>query len=77
MQVDSSTSSLWTGPFPIYKGCVVSFLLLSSFVEISEFTANSADTDHMRHSVASDQILHCLPMSHLWDTRLTGKWVNF
>ena len=34
----------------------------------------TVDPDQMPCSVASDLGLHCLPMSHLWDTR--HKWVN-
>ena len=41
---------------------------------MSELYANSVNPDQMLHSAASDQGLHCLPMSLLWDTRL--KWVN-
>ena len=50
--MDSSTLTLWTGPFPVQ---VVSgqFLSLSCFVEISEFNANSVDPDQMPHSAAS------------------------
>ena len=32
------------------------------------------DPDQKQHSAASDLGLHCLPMSHLWDT--WPKWVN-
>ena len=35
---------------------------------------NSVDPDQMLHSAESDLGLHCLPMSHLWDTR--HKWVK-
>ena len=71
--MDYSTSTLWTGPFPV---CGVSgwFLYSSCNVETSEFNANSADPDQMPHSVASDLGLHCLPMSLLWNATL--KWVN-
>ena len=50
------------------------FLLLSCFVEICELNANSVDHDQMLCSAVSDQGLHCLPMSHLWDPR--HIWVN-
>ena len=43
-------------------------------MEFLVFNANSADPDQTQHSAASDLGLHCLPMSHLWDTRL--KWVK-
>ena len=36
--------------------------------------ANSALSDQIPHSAASDLVLHCLSMSHKIDTRL--KWVN-
>ena len=54
------------------RGCL--FLLLPCFIEITVFYANSVDPDQLPHSVVSDQGLHCLPMSLLWDARL--KWVN-
>ena len=41
---------------------------------ISELNANSIDPDQTPHSVASDQGLHCLPVSHLWDAR--HNWVK-
>ena len=37
------------------------FLLLSCFVEISEFNSHSVDPDQTPRSVASDPDLHCLP----------------
>ena len=43
---------------------------LLCFIEISVFNANSVDPDQTPHSAASDQELHCLPMSLLRDTRL-------
>ena len=48
--------------------------IISCFVEISELNANSVDPDQTPRSAASDLGLHCLPMSHLWETRLI--WVN-
>ena len=50
------------------------YLLLSSFVEISELNANGVDPNQTPRSAASDLGLHCLPMSLLWDAGL--KWVN-
>ena len=44
------------------------------FVKNCELNANSVDHDQTPRSAASDLVLHCLPMSHLWDARL--KWVN-
>ena len=35
---------------------------------------NSVDPDQMLHSVVSDLVLHCLPISLLWDARL--NWVK-
>ena len=35
---------------------------------------NSGDSDQTPHSAASDQVLHCLPMSYKKDARLI--WVN-
>ena len=51
--MESSTSTLGTGSF-LYKGCPVSFVLLSCFVEISGLNTNSVDPDQMPHSAASD-----------------------
>ena len=71
-RVDSSILTLWTGPFSIQ--CVTGlFLLLSCFVEIFELNADSVDPDQTPQNAASDQGLHCLPMSLLWHARL--KWV--
>ena len=71
--MDYSTSTLWTGPFPV---CGVSGWFLYSLcnVENSDFKVNSVDPDQTPHSAASDLGLHCLPMSLLWDARL--KWVK-
>ena len=41
---------------------------------MSKLNANSVDPDQMPHSATSDLGLHCLPISHLWDTR--HKWVD-
>ena len=38
------------------------------------FNANSVDPDQTPQNAASDLVLHCLPMSLLWDARL--KLVN-
>ena len=45
-------------------------LLLSCFIEISEFNASSIDPDQMPCSGVPDLGLHCLPMSLLWEARL-------
>ena len=46
------------------------------FIEISELDANNEDPDQTPRSAASDQGLHCLQMSLLWDARLSmlGKF---
>ena len=59
-RVDSSTTTLWSGPFPL-AGCLVSSLLLLCFIEIPVVNANSIDTDQMPYSAASDLSLHRLP----------------
>ena len=46
------------------------FLSLLCFIEIPVFNANSVDPDQMPCSAASEQDLHCLSMSLLWDARL-------
>ena len=61
-EIDSSTLSLWTDPFPAER-CLVSFI--SSMFNNNVFNANSVDPDLG---------LHCLPLSLLWDTR--HKWVK-
>ena len=61
-RVDSSTLTLWTGPFLI-EGVSGKFFLLRCFTEIPVFKANSVDTDQMPHFAASDLGLHCLPIS--------------
>ena len=58
----------------MYKGCLVSFIILSCFIEISELNANSVDPDQTPHSAASDLGLHCFPVSLSWDSRRI--WVN-
>ena len=60
--MDSSTPSIWTGPFPI-EGVSSKNLLLPSFVEIPIFIANCVDHDQTSYSAASDLVLHCLSMS--------------
>ena len=71
--MDSSILTLGKIHF-LYKGCLVSFLLLSCSTEISELNANSVDHGQILHSEASYLSAHCLPMSLLWDVRL--KWVK-
>ena len=43
-QMDSSTLTLWTGPFPT-EGVSGQFLLLPCFMKIPVFNANSVDSD--------------------------------
>ena len=62
---DPFLPTLWTGPFFYIRRVWLVFLLLSCFVEISEFNAKSVDPDQTSCSIASDLILHCLPMSLL------------
>ena len=50
--------------------------LLPCFIEISEHYANSVDPDQTPLSAASDQGLHCLLMSLLWNARLIPVQVN-
>ena len=61
----------------LYKRCLVIFLLLSYYVEVSEVNANRVDTDQMLHSAASDLGLQCLPMSLVWDARLKCVKASF
>ena len=69
--MDSSASTLWTGPFLIDG---VSFLLLPCFVDIRVFNADSVYPDQMPLSAMSDLGLHTIPISLLWDAEHT--WVN-
>ena len=58
--VGSSTTTFWTGLFPI-TWCLVSFDYYLCFLEILVFNANSVDPDQTPHSAAADLALHCLP----------------
>ena len=73
--MDSATSTLWTGPFPV-KGVACYFLLLPCFIETSVFNSNSEDPDQTLHSLASDLGVHCLPMSLLRGARHKGVRLN-
>ena len=55
------------GPFLI-QGCL-DLSALTIFIEIPEFNTNGVDPDQMSLFAASDLGLHCLPMTHFWDTR--------
>ena len=72
--MDSSTSSLWTGPFP-KEGVAGNLILLRSFIEIPVLNANRVDPDQVPRLAASDLGLHCWPVSLSWDARL--KWVKY
>ena len=66
--MNSSTAICWMSPFVILglSGSFCSFILF--FMEI--LLANNLDPDQMPHDVASDQGLHCLPLTLL---RVSGK----
>ena len=68
--VFSSTSSLWADSSPI-KGLdsVCFFLTMSSIRENPSQNVNSVDPDQTPRSAASDQCLHCLPISLSGDAR--------
>ena len=70
--MNSSALILWTRSFPV-EGRSGYLVLLSSFIEIPVFNANSAFPDQMPHSVASDLDLHCFPVFRLWHAG--HKWV--
>ena len=67
--VNSSTTTLWNGLFPI-AGCLVNFY---NYFYKNFCGANSIDPDQT-HSVASDLGLHYLPITFFWVSR--QKWVN-
>ena len=66
--VNSSTSTHWTGPFPI-EGVTGWFLLLPCFIETSKLYRNSVDSDQTSRFAASDLGLHRLPLSLLCNAR--------
>ena len=58
--MDSSTITLWAGPFPIER--VSSYLFITPrFMAISVFNANSLDRVQTPRTAASDLGLDCLP----------------
>ena len=67
-RLDSSTLTLWTGSFQIEGMCGL-FLSLPWFIKVHVLNANSVDPYQTPCSVASDQGVHCLPMSLLWSVR--------
>ena len=69
-QLDSSTSSLWTGAFSIERVLVS----VTTFYRNLFFNANRVGPDQTPRSAASDLGLHGLSMSIVWDTR--HKWVK-
>ena len=66
-RVESSRSSLWTGPFPT-EGVSGKLLSFPCFIEIPLFSTNSVDPDQTPRSVTSDLSLLCLPTIS-WITR--------
>ena len=62
-RIDSSTSTMWTGPFQVEGIFGYLFLFVTCSTEIPVFNAKSADPDQMPRSVASDLGLHCLLLS--------------
>ena len=66
--MDSATSTIRTGPFPI-EGVKARLLLLLCFMEIPILNANSVDPDQTPRYVASELGLHCLPLGlHFYGT---------
>ena len=57
------------------KGGIRLILINTMFYRVSVLNANCVDPDQTPRSAASDLGLHYLPMSLLWDARLT--WVNY
>ena len=66
--MDSSTSCHWTCPYPIDEESG-KFFIISIFIEIPVFYANSVDPDQTLRSAAFDLGLYCLPMSLLRNAR--------
>ena len=58
----------WSSLFPI-AGYLVAFII-TIFIEVPVFNANSIDPDQMSCSVASDLDLHLLPFTLLGVSRL-------
>ena len=72
-RVDSSTTALWTGLFPM-AGCLVNihfYHILQKFLYLMQTVENSIRPPR---SAASDLGLHCLPLSILLHAK--QKWVN-
>ena len=67
-RVDSSTSALWTGIFPV-EGCLFTVYYQFYRNSCSVLIANSVDHDQTARSTVSDHSLHCLPTCPLWDAR--------
>ena len=68
LRMDSSTSTLWTGPLPI-EGVSVKSLLLPCFIEFPVLNTNSVDPNQTPRSVASDLCLPCKTLNHRLDFR--------
>ena len=54
-------------------GCLLDFINMH-FIQIPLVNANSVDPNQMPCSVASILVLHCLPVTLLWVSRL--QWVK-
>ena len=61
----------WTSPFPILGllGCIFHLIQILKATSVSKQWRTWSDATF--YSVTSDLVLHCLPMSHKKDTRLT------
>ena len=57
--VDSSTTTLWTGPFSV-EGMSGYISLLPCFIVIHGFNANNVDPDQMQHMIWVCTICQCL-----------------
>ena len=58
----------------LYNGWLVSFYYYYVIKKTFKLHASRVDPNQRPRSAVSDQGLHCLPMSLLWDARL--KWVK-
>ena len=62
-RVDSPTTTLWIGVFPVAVYLVSFNYDDICFIDIPVFNAYSVDPNQMPHSAASDLDLHCLPIT--------------
>ena len=70
--MDSFTLTLLTDPLLGKRVRHPLVLLLSYFIDITVFNANSVDSDQTPCYAAPDLGLNCLPMFLLWDARHNG-----